>query len=541
MDKKAWLLINIRWTMIVAVNVVVWLTVMIEKQTIPWAAYFIGTGVTILSNLTAIALVKRKKWLREVCFCTLLVDILVHLLTIHYTDGVQSPFYLASFITVIVTSIVLSLPASVIIATIFSILYGLLIFLDYTGTLESKSFFSSQDISKTFASSLVIDRILVLYIIAITSGYIVRQKDKVSEQLAGYLKKETENIIENMEGGLLTIDADGRITTINKRACEIIGLSEDVEERFITEVLPESKKSVVEILIKTLKNGKKIRNKKITLVENAGRKILLEVNTSLLCDGAGNIVGAIGIFNDITQISELEERTRLSERLADIGMIAAKFGHEVGNSLVGIRLFTENLSEELNPDDSKHRYTRKILSEVNNLTNKITQLKDFSKPLSLELIQTDVNNLLKNTLLVAEAGKNTKIKIERELTPDLPKIELDYNQMKGAFLNIILNSIQAMSNGGTLKVSTTLLSLDDEKDSYIKVVISDTGSGIPKSIQDKIFTPFFTTKNGIGTGLGLAIVHKIITSHGGEIYFESEERKGTSFTVLLPFKVEDKG
>ena len=235
------------------------------------------------------------------------------------------------------------------------------------------------------------------------------------------------------------------------------------------------------------------------------------------------------MINDVTEIRELQEELKLKEYLASIGELSAKLGHEIGNSLGGIRLFADNLLEELSEEDHRRNYAEEIISEVDRLKVSITEIKDYSRPVNLDLRETDVNEVLEEALSFSrDRIQEREITIDKYLSQDLPKIMVDSDQVRGALLNIIINAIQAMPKGGELTLYTR------RRNGALELSVRDTGTGISEEIRGKIFSPFFTTKRTLGTGLGLSIAYKAIESHGGNIKFDTEVDVGTTFTIGLP-------
>ena len=172
-----------------------------------------------------------------------------------------------------------------------------------------------------------------------------------------------------------------------------------------------------------------------------------------------------------------------------------------------------------------------ILEQIKRLDKTVNDLLFFGKPTLPEPACVSINTILKKTLMFASqhrGGKNVEKRLE--LDDDLPPVYVDSKQIQQVFLNLILNALQAMRDGGVLTITSSLLEKEGEK--WVRASVGDTGPGIPSPILEKIFTPFFTTK-AQGTGLGLAICHKLIAQHGGEIFVDSEDGKGTVFTVEL--------
>jgi signal transduction histidine kinase len=233
---------------------------------------------------------------------------------------------------------------------------------------------------------------------------------------------------------------------------------------------------------------------------------------------------------------ELEEyhfqQMERADRLASIGEMAAGIAHEIKNPLTGIAAAITIIKEEFPPEDDRRGIAEEVLEQVSRLDKTVNDLLFFGKPAPPEPVCADVNRILEKTMLFAaqhRGGKN----IEKilNLQNDLPPVCVDPKQIQQVFLNLILNAVQAMQDGGTLTISSTVVECRGTQ--MVRIAIADTGPGIPAQILGKIFTPFFTTK-AQGTGLGLAICHKLVEQHNGTLSVTSEDGAGTVFTVELP-------
>jgi len=214
-------------------------------------------------------------------------------------------------------------------------------------------------------------------------------------------------------------------------------------------------------------------------------------------------------------------------QLKSVATLAAGMAHEIKNPLTSIKTFAEYLPQRYDDPEFREKFKRIVVDEVDRVNNIVKQLLEFSKPRELELKATPIVSILDDTLNLLNSNllKN-KIEVIKNYKANSSPL-VDKNQLRQAFLNIFLNSIHAMPNGGVLTVSTS-----QTVDSRSLVSIKDTGSGIPKENLPHVFDPFYSTKEE-GTGLGLSIVHGIITKHGGKIKVESEEKRGTTISVIL--------
>jgi PAS domain S-box-containing protein len=347
------------------------------------------------------------------------------------------------------------------------------------------------------------------------------------DEVAGY-SIENESIFENIGSALIVVDATGTITKVNHKAEEIL-------EADTYEIIGKScqvmsvDQQLSNLLLQTLRSGDPVVNHKVEWYSSEGYNYSLQVTTSPLRSKRGYTIGAVGVINDVTEIHDLQEKLKLNEHLASIGELSAKLGHEVGNSLSGIGLFADNLMSELALRDHRRDYAAEILSEIERLKSKVSAIKDYARPVSLDLKRSDLNELTDEVILfLRDKIQENDIFVKRDLDHTLSEIMIDPDQVRGALLNIIINATEAMIDGGELTIST------QRQNGSVELSVSDTGIGIPEEIRSKIFNPFFTTKKALGTGLGLSIVCKSIQAHGGVLEFDSEEGGGTTFTIKFP-------
>jgi two-component system sensor histidine kinase HydH len=251
------------------------------------------------------------------------------------------------------------------------------------------------------------------------------------------------------------------------------------------------------------------------------------------------LIGFAGVFtlflahayrSTRTSLTSLERELETSRRLASLGRLAAGVAHEIRNPLSSIKGFATYFKERYrdNPDDQKT--SEIMIQEVDRLNRVITQLLEFARPPVIQKKRASLQNLIQHSLKMIERQASAKqIQVLSHLPPEIKEVDLDPDGINQVFLNLYLNAVEAMDPGGTLSVSLSV----DEGSAWVKIMVSDTGSGISKEDLEHIFDPYFTTKQ-TGTGLGLAIVHKIVEAHGGEVRAESEIGRGTTVSVLLP-------
>ncbi len=226
-------------------------------------------------------------------------------------------------------------------------------------------------------------------------------------------------------------------------------------------------------------------------------------------------------------ILEIEEQLRRADRLSALGELSAGMAHEIRNPLGSIRGTAEILQDGIDPQDKRYEFTRILIKEVDRLNKVVQDFLNFARPAAVERGRVDINLALQEVLdLTRQQAVKGGVVLELN-AQQLPLVLGDHEQLKQAFLNLVLNALQAMPDGGRLEVTTRA------GDRGVEVVFADTGQGVPQENLERIFNPFFTTRQE-GTGLGLAITHRIIQGHGGRIDAQSRLGEGSTFTLVFP-------
>jgi two-component system NtrC family sensor kinase len=260
------------------------------------------------------------------------------------------------------------------------------------------------------------------------------------------------------------------------------------------------------------------------------------------------IAGFVIIYGVFTQTlinsrkAALEEKEKTqkqliqTEKLAALGMVAAGVAHEVKNPLAIIIQGVEYLRTSAAADPLLSDIVDRINKSAQRADSIVKGLLSFTRQMPLEPAETEIETVIEETLsFVEEQIKSKRIKIIRHFSPGLPTANMDSNQIKQVFVNILTNSVEAMQNGGTITISIESLKSEEEQKNYLQIIFTDTGCGIPGDKIEKVFDPFYTTKNAPGNaGLGLSITKGIIDKHHGTIQIESEPGKGTRISIRLP-------
>ncbi len=356
--------------------------------------------------------------------------------------------------------------------------------------------------------------------------------DEVSKKVSeiNRLMKYNENILESSKIGIMVINASGRIMNWNRTLEDIYSSSKsDSVGKNMTEIFPAHLTRYVLDKVNAPLRGED-RAYRYTFINRMGRRIIANISISPLEQKKDTPNQFVVTFDDVTEQVKLEERLLRQERLASIGLLAAGVAHEVNTPLTGISSYVQMLLSEMDETDPRFSVLKKIESQSVRASSIANSLLKFSRGESSDLEQLNLNDILEDTLSLFESqilGKN--IKIKKKLARDLPLISGNRNKLQQVFLNILMNSRDALPSEGQIKLESKF---EDER---IIVKIADNGIGIAKEDMIRIFDPFYTTKGkGKGTGLGLSISYGIIQEHHGEIYVESVPGQLTEFSVEFP-------
>ena len=358
----------------------------------------------------------------------------------------------------------------------------------------------------------------------------LRETIDKAEKLANYI----QNILGSLTTCVITWTIDGKIETVNPAAIaelkELYGQLKGISFRtFLKRIKPKSRQAMIKAF-RELKNDQTNLqfDVEFELNENSGIKVM-QAGFSYLKDFEDKPYGIVLTLSDITKRKIIEQQLYHADKLSSIGQLAASVAHEIKNPLASIKTLGQLLQEETSEGEDSREYVDVIVSEVNRLNGVVEQLLKYAKPEGSSFKMISFAKVIEPVLALVnhESGRH-QVKIETSYSQDL-MLFVDSEKIKQVFLNLIFNAIQAMKNGGVIKVQAFMR----EDSPWTCLEVEDNGPGMPFEITEKVFDPFFTTKQR-GTGLGLAIVKKIIDLHGGKIELNSSPDKGTKVTILLP-------
>ncbi len=320
-------------------------------------------------------------------------------------------------------------------------------------------------------------------------------------------------ILESMSDGVIAINTDGNVTRFNRAASQVLGYSAD-------EVVNKPFDAVFGRAF-AAPQGRHL----MELRTKDGVMAPVSERDAPIADRAGQRIGWVKVFQDLTEVELLREQIRQKDRLAAVGELAATVAHEIRNPLGGIRGFATLLEKDLSEGDPRRRLVEKILAGARNLDDVVTELLEYTRPLQLKLAPVEAGALAQSALSFLQTGEK-QIDFVQELSEDL-RLFVDPDKMRQVLLNILLNAVQSISSHGVVRITAKT-----DGDNGV-LTVTDTGRGMNADELSQAFSPFYTTKEK-GTGLGLAVAEKIVEGHGGYLHAESQPNAGTSFSIVVP-------
>ena len=346
-------------------------------------------------------------------------------------------------------------------------------------------------------------------------------------------EKFFSDIILNSIDAIVGFDTEMKIFLWNKGAENIYGYKkEEVLNKEMSFLIPDYllKKGEKEFLIYELEDKGYLANYETERITKGGKHINVSISRFPVFDEKQDLIGSVGIVRDITKVKQLEKELKEKETLALIGEVVSGIAHSLSNPLNIISGNADYLLLDKSEKDKEYEELKTIIDEATKITKSIRHLLNFSRPLKINKQPNDIheliNNVIKNSKFIT--GEK-KITYKKNFDKKLDKFNFDYTQIEEVISNIITNAIQAIQHSGEIKIKT------QKEESNAIIEITDSGPGIPKENLERIFLPFFSSKEyGKGTGLGLSIARKVIKEHNGDIKVKSITGKGTTFIISLP-------
>lgn len=361
----------------------------------------------------------------------------------------------------------------------------------------------------------------------------IGQRMRNVEEVFSALKENLDQILGNLQDGILLFTGDGRAVLVSEAAHRLLNVEKDnILGLQASEIFDRST-----VLGRTLRDA---FDAGVTLVQEeirteTGRRIQASIDF-IYDDRTKTGLGALVTLHDLESVEQIESELELSRRMAAIGRLTAGVGHEVKNPINAIVVHLELLKNKLAGDHAPAtRHLEVIDSEIHRLDRVVQTLVDFSRPVELQLREQDLRKIIGDVLSLATDELTTRnVKLESRIPTSPVLANVDADLLKQAAINVIQNGAQAMPEGGTLHVT-----LEEERKMAV-LRIQDEGMGIPPEIREKIFDLYFTTKSG-GSGIGLAMTYRILQLHHGSVDVQSSVGRGTEFSLRIPLAATDWG
>ncbi len=539
-DKLKWLM-GIRVAVVtLTLGVSIYFQIGKNAQSIP--AYYSLIVATYLLTILYSLLINRIKRLVPFAYFQIGADILFESALVTITGGVESPFSLLYIISITAASAMLSRQGGLAAASMAGIFYGAIVDVQYYRSiyevLPALSVLRKTDLPVPEVFYNLAINVLGFIMVGYLSGTLAEKLKSTGERLAEKARDLTQLrefhrcILESIDSGVFTTDLEGRILSFNRKAEQLLGYAEaEVRGRSWAEVFAWPDYARDQLLAATLP-----RRMEETGRRRDGNQLIVGMSLAPL-HVHGAQTGIVGVFQDITPLRKMEEVVRRKQWLARIGEMSAGMAHEIRNPLAALSGSMQVLRKDLRTSNANRLLLDLALRETERLNEIVSDFLQYARPRPLNLKQCDVNELVDNTLHMLEQSPEygKTIRFVRHLMPENVTTMLDPDQIRQVCWNLGLNACQAMPAGGTLMVSTQRVRgpVGGEEGEAVEIVFEDTGEGILREHLDKVFYPFFTTKER-GVGLGLSMVHRIMDEHRGSVHVDSVPAEGTCVRLMLP-------
>ncbi|TDT63635.1 ATP-binding protein [Fonticella tunisiensis] len=373
--------------------------------------------------------------------------------------------------------------------------------------------------------------IAMFIIIGGITGMLVESEARVRRLLEVQITKLTNlenytgNILDSILNGVIAVDRSLKITSINKEGKNILNQKKEMTGEYVYKFFEDGEK-LKNILNDAMQRNKGIQGYEVHSLKCGDTRVTVRLHAYPLKNILNALEGMVLVIEDITHVKRLENQVRRAEKLSAIGELASGIAHEIRNPLGIIKTISQTINKDIEDEEIKEGL--EIIEHEIDRANKVIQgLLDFAKPSIFNSKIQSIHKIISEVLiLMNKYAQQHRVEIMYEVVED-SFINVDADKIKQAFVNIIFNAIQAMPEGGNLNIQL------ENEDGFSKISFSDEGVGIDENIMEKIFEPFYTTKEK-GTGLGLSITHRIIEEHKGYIEIDSKVGVGTTVIIYLP-------
>ncbi len=508
-------------------------------------------GVTFALSLLYAMLLRSQRNLVSQAGVQLALDLALISALIHFTGGIDSVFPFLFILVIFAAASVSCRRACLVVAGFSGLLYATEIFAEHTGFITPIPFAGGLASNRAtgYLVYQTLSHMVAFLTVAILSSHLTERLRRTGQELERRgidlqnLRTLHEVIVANISTGLLTLDLHGRVVSFNAAAERMTGYTfAGLREQPWQGTPVGGCVGLRQLYAEGLLAVGTPRTEEITIKRADGTKLPAEVSYSALHGSAGEMLGLVVMFQDLTERKRIEEALRRADRLAALGRLAATIAHEIRNPLAAISGSVEVLRHDLRPTHGLDELLEIILRETSRLKLITGQFLDFSKPQSTLCRPCAIRPLVSETLTLLERSPEWHQNVRWTIAPGADCSALaDGDQLRQVIWNLCLNAIQAMPEGGNLSVRVFVVADRLEAGTrvgavgtpeWIAIAFTDTGHGISEQDLPKLFDPFFSTRSS-GTGLGLSIARRLIESMAGRIEVESQIGAGSTFRILL--------
>jgi two-component system sensor histidine kinase PilS (NtrC family) len=461
------------------------------------------------------------------------LDTLFVTFLIYVTGGIDSVFSFLYLVVIVYASILLYKKGSMVMATLCSVQYGVMIDLEYYGILKPlyDTALSIQEHEASYVFYKILMTMVACFLVAFLSSSLAQQTLRTERELKAkqkdleQLEAVNASIIHSIDSGLLTLSSEGMITTFNRAAEVISGLSrEEVLGKPLSNIFPDVMQHVTSSDV-SLKKGP--YRYEMEFKKKDGSVGYLGFSMSLLKEPDGKSIGNLLIFQDLTAFKNMEDHVKRVEKLAAVGEMAAGIAHEIKNPLASMSGSIQLLKKGVDVTPVSDKLMDIVLRETDRLNALANDFLLFARPTSEEIGPVELSASIGDTLeLFRKNGIwQNKITVVQNLAPEV-WTEMDSKHTHQIMWNLLLNAAEAIDETGTIRVSSKVV------EDMVQVTVKDDGCGMSNETVSNIFDPFFTTKTN-GTGLGLSVVYRLLEAYNGRMEVQSEQGQGSTFTIYL--------
>ncbi|HTZ40669.1 MAG TPA: ATP-binding protein [Syntrophales bacterium] len=504
-----------------------------------WISYILISAIYIFS-LVCVFLPRTIRDFRLNIFIQSVFDVIFVTGIVLVTGGIDSVYSVLYSLVIIYATLFMGRRGGLFIAALCSVSYLILINVDVSGIFEflyEEGITLKGELSMGYILTRVFTHLASFFAIALLTSFVVEQERKTKRQLEettsafDRLDLLHRSIIESIDTGILTVNLQGNIRSFNRAAEEISGYTlAEVDNRSIEDIFP----GAASLINRTDPDARKRLRKRVEIVirKKTGESMVLGLSESPLYE-KGVKIGNILIFQNLTTIKEMEREGEKNKQLAFIGQMAAGLAHELRTPLQSISGSIQILRRDLKLELTDERLMQVVLRAKDQMENLVKNFLLMARSNQGARSETDVGRLIEDVIesLTYSTEWNSRVQVRKNLGQEL-LVMSDPAEIRQVLWNLMINAMQAMPGGGALDISVSPATLDGGMPA-VMIEISDTGCGIEPINLEKIWDPFYTTKER-GSGLGLAIVRRIVEGYGGTVTVQSDARKGTRFSIQLP-------